>query len=107
MIGPLGRLRAAATLGQHCPQITQRRCNPNIRVNIIPEVRGWLEHINGSNFQADCFELSQQVEVHEVFMTEEAGTLPPSVNGGRLDDQLYLRQRTASVRFFGVGGHDK
>ena len=27
MIGPLGRLGAAATLGQHCPQMTQRRCN--------------------------------------------------------------------------------
>ena len=26
MIGPLGRLGAAATLGQHCPQMTQRRC---------------------------------------------------------------------------------
>ena len=26
MIGPLGRLWAAATLGQHCPQMTQRRC---------------------------------------------------------------------------------
>ena len=23
---PLGRLGAAATLGQHCPQMTQRRC---------------------------------------------------------------------------------
>ena len=27
MIGPLGRLGAAATLGQHCPQMTQRRCS--------------------------------------------------------------------------------
>ena len=26
MIGPLGRLGAAATLGQHCPQMTQRGC---------------------------------------------------------------------------------
>ena len=26
MIGLLGRLGAAATLGQHCPQMTQRRC---------------------------------------------------------------------------------
>ena len=26
MIGPLGRLGVAATLGQHCPQMTQRRC---------------------------------------------------------------------------------
>ena len=26
MIGPLGRLGAAATLRQHCPQMTQRRC---------------------------------------------------------------------------------
>ena len=26
MIGPLGRLGAAVTLGQHCPQMTQRRC---------------------------------------------------------------------------------
>ena len=29
MIGPLGRLGAAATLGQHCPQMTQR---PGIHV---------------------------------------------------------------------------
>ena len=27
MIGPLGRLGAAATLWQYCPQMTQRRCN--------------------------------------------------------------------------------
>ena len=26
MIRPLGRLGAAATLGQQCPQMTQRRC---------------------------------------------------------------------------------
>ena len=26
MIGPLGKLGAAATLGQHCPQMAQRRC---------------------------------------------------------------------------------
>ena len=26
MIGPLGRLGAAATVGQHCSQMTQRRC---------------------------------------------------------------------------------
>ena len=26
MFGPLGRLGAAATNGQHCPQMTQRRC---------------------------------------------------------------------------------
>ena len=26
VIGPLGRLGAAATLGQHCPQMTLRRC---------------------------------------------------------------------------------
>ena len=26
MIGPLGRLGAAASLGQHCPQMTQSRC---------------------------------------------------------------------------------
>ena len=26
MIGPLGRLGTAATLGQHCPEMTQRRC---------------------------------------------------------------------------------
>lgn len=76
------------------------------RANLIPEVRGRLEHINGGNFQADRFELCEQVEVHEVFMAEEAGTLPPSVNGGRLDDQLDLRQRTATVLFFCVGCHD-
>ena len=27
MIGPLGRLGEAATLGQHCPQMTQRPGN--------------------------------------------------------------------------------
>ena len=26
MIGPLGMLGAAATLGQHCPQMAQRHC---------------------------------------------------------------------------------
>ena len=31
MIGPLGRLGAAATLRQHCPQMTQRRCKSSAR----------------------------------------------------------------------------
>ena len=30
MIGPLGRLGAAATLGQHCPRMTQRRCRQGL-----------------------------------------------------------------------------
>ena len=35
MIGPLGRLGAAATLGQHCPQMTQRRCTERLFMNKI------------------------------------------------------------------------
>ena len=31
MIGPLGKQGLAATLGQHCPQMTQRRCKLAIR----------------------------------------------------------------------------
>ena len=31
---PLGRLGAAATLGQHCPQMTQRRCTVDQIFNI-------------------------------------------------------------------------
>ena len=31
MIGPLGRLGAAAPLGQHCPQMTQRRCTESYK----------------------------------------------------------------------------
>ena len=34
MIGPLGRLGAAATLWQHCPQMTQRRCNLSYKFKI-------------------------------------------------------------------------
>ena len=34
MIGPLGRLGAVATLGQHCPQMTQRRCTPKTRTRV-------------------------------------------------------------------------
>ena len=30
VIGPLGRLGAATTLGQHCPQMTQRRCTRGV-----------------------------------------------------------------------------
>ena len=33
----------------------------------------------------------EEVEVHEVLLAEDARTLPPPVNGGRLDDQLDLR----------------
>ena len=32
MIGPLGRQGPAATLRQHCPQMTQRRCNKWLRL---------------------------------------------------------------------------
>ena len=39
MIGPLGRLGTAATLGQHCPQMTQRRCiSPDDEVEVAPLV---------------------------------------------------------------------
>ena len=37
MIGPLGRLRAAAAFRQHCPQMTQRRCS----LKIEGDLSGW------------------------------------------------------------------
>ena len=38
MIWPLGRLGAAATLGQHCPQMTQRRCTTNQFASLVAVV---------------------------------------------------------------------
>ena len=40
MIGLLGRLGAAATLGQHCPQMTLRRCT-GISSEIRTKLRDW------------------------------------------------------------------
>merc|ERR550539_1564585 len=50
------------------------------------EVSRWPLHVNCGDLQ-----LSEEVEVHEVLLAEDARTLPPPVNGGRLDDQLNLR----------------
>ena len=49
MIGPLGRLRAAAALRQHCPQMTQRRCMALEHIihrldNVAKLVRPWLPY---------------------------------------------------------------
>ena len=40
MIGPLGRLGAAATLGQHHPQMTQKRCT-GFSSEIGTKLRDW------------------------------------------------------------------
>ena len=48
MIGPLGRLGAAATLGQHCPQMTQRRCNKMKFKFPAPKVH-WLTRLIPTN----------------------------------------------------------
>ena len=47
MIGPLSRLGAAATLGQHCPHMTQRPGNRNRRR--IDDAQNW------SNYRTWCF----------------------------------------------------
>ena len=54
MIGPLGRLGAAATLGQHCPQMTRRRCT-KLRVafsfcHVVsdPTLEVWRRRVGGA-----------------------------------------------------------
>ena len=50
MIGPLGRLGAAATLGQYCPQMTQRPGNSK-RKNLIVNLK--TELLNNFNMCRD------------------------------------------------------
>ena len=46
MIGPLGRMGAAATLGQHCPQMTQRR---GFSSEIGTKLRDWAVGQDGGS----------------------------------------------------------
>ncbi len=39
----------------------------------------------------NCFEFSQKVKLHEIFLTKDAGALPSAVDGGGFDDQLQFR----------------
>ena len=50
MIGPLGRLGAAATLGQHCPQMTQRRC-----IGILSQIRTKLRDWAVCQARTGCY----------------------------------------------------
>ena len=57
---------------------------------VLPEVRRGPLHVHCGNLEADGLELGQEVEVHEVLLAEDAGSLPPAVDGRGLDDQLDL-----------------
>ena len=57
MIGPLGRLGAAAALGQHCPQMTQRPGRGslcNVFSNSGMDFK-YLSFCLGSMFKSVCF----------------------------------------------------
>ena len=77
------------------------------QLNNKPEIRWWFQHVNSGDFQANRFELSQQIKIHKVFMAKKTGALPPSVNGRCLDDKFDLRQRCTAILFFVVGCHDR
>ena len=51
-------------------------------------------HVYCCDFEWDGFDFCQEVEVHEVFLAENASSLPPPVDGWSLDDELDLRNRT-------------
>ena len=51
------------------------------------KVGRWVKYNAGMIEVLTC----QQVEVHEVLLAEDAGALPPPIDGRRLDDQLDLR----------------
>ena len=58
MIGPLGRLGAAATLGQHCPQMTQRRCTKVNKENeVLNDSLGQVEVIKWSECSSERSEI--------------------------------------------------
>lgn len=57
-----------------------RRCG----LKVGPEI-GWrFEHVNRRHFQTDGLQFSQKVEVHEIFLTEEAGTFAAAIDRGSL-----------------------
>ena len=68
MIGPLGRLGAAATLGQHCPQMTQRRCkgqNERLveKLKKIRDKTSPLCHVKGQKSQRPvCWTVEDNVD---------------------------------------------
>ena len=65
MIGPLGRLGAAATLEQHCPQMTQRRCigaAGKIFARILMLLKGPIVQMNGVLADFSLAECSLAVE---------------------------------------------
>ena len=68
MIGPLERLGAAATLGQHCPQMTQRRCKDAFYSDNI-NVQPCIERICGTRTLGLKVEDRQRDDKKEIVLT--------------------------------------
>lgn len=86
-------------------------------LKVTSEVGGRLQHVDRRDLEGDGLELCQQVQIHEVLVTKEAGPFATAVDGRRLDDQLDLGQLSSRTRtgprprphaqIFGPVLHDK
>ena len=66
------------------------------RLEIGAEVRRRLLHINGRHLQRDRLQLGEQIQIHEVLLTEQAGAFPATVDRRGLD----IRERDQVLFFF-------
>ena len=75
MIGPFGRQGLAATIRQHCPQMTQRRCTP-LSVDVI--CYSYLAQVVGVLFDETTGD-AQAAEAHLGLAQAAAESLLPVV----------------------------
>jgi len=78
-------------------QVIFQNCHPIVNqdwwlgcLKVTPEVSWRSLHVNRRDLQRDRLELGQQIQIHEIFLAENAGSLPPAVNSGGLYDELNL-----------------
>ena len=65
MIGPFGRERMAATLRQHCPQMTRRRCMDKNLASFQ-----FSDEVNKIRVVMDIYSIPQLDEIKEEIMVE-------------------------------------
>jgi len=59
-------------------------------LKIRPEICWWSLHVYSRYFQRDRLQLCQKIQVHEILLTKDAGSLSPTIYTGGLDYEFDL-----------------
>jgi hypothetical protein len=54
------------------------------RFEVCSEIRRWFLHVYRGDFQADGFQFRQEVQIHEILLTEQTCSFASTIDRGRL-----------------------